>query len=69
MLETLLRAIVLAMRERSQLDGAAHVARIVRRCSQLIQALMAPLDDRRGDQRHAAADQVHGDHVQAFALV
>ena len=68
-LQTLLRAVVLAVREAGQFDRAPHVARIARGSGQLIDRLVAPRDDRGGDQSHPAAHHVHGNHVQAFALV
>ena len=69
MLQSLLRAIVFAMREAGQLNRAAHVAGIRRGRGELIDAHVPALNQRCGDQRHSAADHVHGNHVETFARV
>ena len=69
MFQALLRAVMFAVRQRRELDRAPHVAGIVGRSGQLIERLVPPFHQRRGDQGHAAAHHVHRNHVQALALV
>ena len=62
-LDSLLRPVVLAMREAGELDAAAHVDGIDRRSRQLIHPRVPPRNHCRRDERHAAANHVHGNHV------
>ncbi len=66
MLKSILRAIKFPVAQAGQLDRAAHVARIRDGSGQLIDALVAARDERGGDQRHAAADEVHWNQVEAL---
>ena len=67
--EALLRAVVLAVRQAGELDGAPHIARVRYRSRELVERLVAALDQGRRNQRHAACDRIHRDQVQALALV
>ena len=69
MLETVLRAIKFAVAEAGQLDRAAHVARIRDGRGELIDALVAARDERGGNQRHAAADEIDRNQIEAFAFI
>src|SRR4029077_6946257 len=66
--EAFLRAIVFAVTQACQFDGASHVARIRDRRGELIDALVAARDERGGNQCHAAADEIDGNQVEAFTF-
>src|SRR5207245_1747855 len=67
--DTLGRAVVLAVREPRQFDAASHVHRIDRGSRQLVYPGMTPGDYGGSDERHPAADHVDRDHVQALPLI
>ena len=69
LLDVRLRAIKFAVAEAGEFDGAAHIAGVGDGSGELIDALVAARDERGGNQGHAAADQVHGDQVQALRFV
>ena len=54
--QAFLRAVMLAMRQRSQLNRAPHVTRIGHRGCQLINGLVPPLDYGSSDQSHSPAN-------------
>src|SRR6266496_651759 len=68
-LHALLRPIVLAMGQGSQLNGATHVARIRNGRRKLINVIMPAFDDRCRNQRHSATHGVNRDHIEALAFV
>src|SRR5205823_6512492 len=58
-----------AMSQASELDAAAHIARVDAGSGQLVHAGVFAFDQRSGDQGHAAADHVHGDNIEALFSV
>src|SRR5256885_1611253 len=68
-INSLLRFVMLAMREAGQLNTASHVAWIDAGSRELIQARVLTLNERSRDQGHSAANHVYGDYVETFFLV
>ena len=68
-LEPLLGAVVLAVGEPGELNGAAHIHGVYPRGRQLIEARVAAIDDGGGDERDPAANQVHGNDVETLARI
>src|SRR5215467_8954315 len=66
MLNSLLCAVVLAVREARELDAAAHVARIYSGGRKLVHARCLAFDERASDQRHPAANHVHRNDIEAL---
>ncbi len=60
---------MLAVGKAGELDAAAHVDGIDRRSRKLVQTCVAPRDDSGSDERHAAADHIHGDYVETLPLI
>src|SRR5262245_1320081 len=69
LVEIVLRAVVLAVRQSGQFDGAAHVAGVGPGGRQLIDRLVAAPDQGGRDQAHPATDQVYGNDVEALLAV
>src|SRR5216684_5310259 len=63
------RAVVFAVGQAGEFDTAAHVDGIDGRSRELVHAGVAPPNHAGGDEGHAAADHVHGNDIEAFALV
>src|SRR6266481_6815122 len=63
------RAVVLAVSQAGELDTAAHVDGIDGRSRELVHAGVAPRNHAGGNERHAAANHVHGNDVEALAFV
>src|SRR5207249_6755856 len=68
-IDTVRRAVMLAVGEPRELDAAPHVDRINRGSRELVHASVAPRNDRGSDERHPAADHVLGNNVEVLALV
>src|SRR4029077_70878 len=69
MLDSLLSAVMLTMSQAGEFDAAAHIAGIDAGSGELIDAGVFSLDQSGGDQRHSAANHVHGDYVETFFCV
>ncbi len=65
MLEAILGAIKFPMAKAGEFDRTAHVARICYRRRELVDAFVPARHERGGDQRHATADEVYQNRVQA----
>src|SRR5437879_2642705 len=63
------RSVMFAVSEPGELDAAPHIDRINRGSRKLVQARMAPRDDRGSNERHSPADHVDGNHVETLSLV
>src|SRR4029077_19635247 len=68
-LDALLRAVVLSMRQPGEFDAAAHIDGIDGGRRELIHARVPPENYSGSNQRHAAADHVHRNHIETFSFV
>ncbi len=68
-LQPLLRPVMLAVRQRGQLNRSPHVARIRSRRRQLVKRVMPSLHNRSRNQRHPGAHRVYRDNIQPLAFV
>src|SRR5579872_2910681 len=68
-LQSLLRAIVLAVSERGQLDGAPHVAGVCHRGGELVERIVPAFHERGSNESHSAANEDNGNKKEALAFV